>query len=109
MRPPATWTPRAPGDNHASLVKSSLLIQVCLGLRSDSNLSKLKPWLGHGLSVVPTKEWQDNLSKLLGIGQAAGGLSTSSIADRPVTQRRRMNEEKSLTTLQTLEATGKQA
>lgn len=77
------------------------------GLRPDSNLSKLKPWLGHSLSVVPTKEWQDNLSKLLGIGRAAGGLSTSSSADRPVTQRRRMNEEKSLTTLQTLEATGK--
>ncbi|KAF8167342.1 fungal-specific transcription factor domain-containing protein [Crassisporium funariophilum] len=42
----------------------------------------------HGLSVVPTKEWQDNLSRRLALGSSSG---TRLDAGGPVLQRRRLN------------------
>jgi hypothetical protein len=47
--------------------------------------------LDHGLSVVPTKEWQDNLSKRL----AFGSSRTTRLSDEisvPVMQKRRLND-----------------
>lgn len=46
----------------------------------------------HGLSVVPTKEWQDNLSKRLAFGPSPG-TSTHLPDDQglPASRRRRLN------------------
>ncbi|KXN88828.1 Nitrogen assimilation transcription factor nirA [Leucoagaricus sp. SymC.cos] len=57
----------------------------------------------HGLSVAPTKEWQDNLSRRLA-GSSSGSLSpasyggfrasssATSLSSTPATQRRRLND-----------------
>ncbi|KAJ7161307.1 fungal-specific transcription factor domain-containing protein [Mycena crocata] len=45
-----------------------------------------------GLSVVPTRDWQDNLSNRLASSSASGSLITSfDISGVPLTQRRRLN------------------
>ena len=46
--------------------------------------------LDHGLSVVPTKEWQENLSKRLAFGSSSN-TCPSDDAIMPVTQKRRLN------------------
>ncbi|KAF9486569.1 hypothetical protein BDN70DRAFT_870159 [Pholiota conissans] len=52
----------------------------------------------HGLSVVPTKEWQDNLSKRLAFGPSPG-TSTHLPDDQgiPASRRRRLNNQQSPT------------
>lgn len=53
--------------NLACRGKSYLRIKVSLDIRVHTPPSKLRhfPCLDHGLSVVPTKEWQDGLSDRL--------------------------------------------
>jgi hypothetical protein len=46
--------------------------------------------LDHGLSVVPTKEWQDNLSKRLAFGSSRDTCPPEDIS-APVMQKRRLN------------------
>ena len=46
--------------------------------------------LDHGLSVVPTKEWQENLSRRLAFGSNANTCPLDDI-DAPVIRKRRLN------------------
>lgn len=46
--------------------------------------------IDHGLSVVPTKEWQDNLSRCLASGSTPSSCTPDS-EDGHVSQRRRLN------------------
>jgi hypothetical protein len=56
--------------------------------------------IDHGLSVVPTKEWQDNLSRrLAGSSRSSlspapsfGSFRASTSSSTPATQRRRLND-----------------
>lgn len=61
--------------------------------------------LDHGLSVVPTKEWQDNLSRRLAASSrnaltpssSYGSFRAPSSSSGPAAQRRRLNDSTDLT------------
>jgi hypothetical protein len=51
----------------------------------------------HGLSVVPTREWQDNLSKRLAFGPSPGtSIHLPNDSGHPLSRRRRLNGTENL-------------
>jgi hypothetical protein len=51
----------------------------------------MKEILDRGLSVVPTREWQDNLSNRLASSASGSRISSFDVSGVPLTQRRRLN------------------
>ncbi|KAJ6621140.1 fungal-specific transcription factor domain-containing protein [Mycena sp. CBHHK59/15] len=83
-------------DFFASILRSSASAQNNDTSRSrrQSRVSreKVSSIQNRGLSVVPTKEWQDNLSSRLASSSASGSrLPSFDISGVPLTQRRRLN------------------
>ncbi|KDR85752.1 hypothetical protein GALMADRAFT_384548 [Galerina marginata CBS 339.88] len=87
-------------DFFASILKSNESSQADSSrTRRQSRVSReiVSSNQDHGLSVVPTKEWQDNLAKRLAFGPSSG-TSTRLPDDNgvPLSRRRRLNESNEL-------------
>ncbi|KAJ6575396.1 fungal-specific transcription factor domain-containing protein [Mycena capillaripes] len=82
-------------DFFASILRSSGSTQSNDTSRSrrQSRVSreKVSSTQDRGLTVVPTREWQDNLSNRLASSLASGSRTSFDISGVPLTQRRRLN------------------
>ncbi|KAF9567781.1 hypothetical protein CPC08DRAFT_739993 [Agrocybe pediades] len=82
-------------DFFASILKSNESAADLSRARRQSRVSReiVSSNQDHGLAVVPTKEWQDNLSKRLAFGSSTGSSSRlSDDSGAPVSRRRRLND-----------------
>jgi len=85
-----TLTPPGLEGSHGYLVK--LCPQVKVGGTSLSDAITIKFCSSdHGLSVVPTKDWQDNLSRYLASDRGSSNSCTPDSEDGHAQQRRRLS------------------